>query len=67
MDNDKEFIRAVLLFADDEGGPESYSRWDEERCKRLMPAFYKSYQDLLIAKEVLDRVIKSYYQKYASA
>lgn len=58
--DDEDFIASVLYFQQDKGDPTRSATWDEERCRRLMPAFYKAWQDLKLAEDVLDRMIRTY-------
>lgn len=60
MPSDNEFIENVIYFHFEKGNVTRYMDWDEERCKALMPAFYHALKAHEVAKDILDRVARSY-------
>lgn len=58
--SDEEFTRMVIYYWKDKADPTRLVSWDEERCKRVMPAFYKSWDDYRVSEDILNRVADSY-------
>lgn len=57
--SEAEFVRMVAYYAR-EGDATSFAGWDEARCARVMPSFYKAWKDVEIARDILERVARTY-------
>jgi hypothetical protein len=42
-DSDAEFKRMIAYFWLERGDPTRYTRWDAERCRKLLPDFYLAW------------------------
>lgn len=50
--DDNCFKRMVAYFWKEKEDPERYTDWDEERCKRLMPAFHTAWSQYKVYKKL---------------
>ena len=59
--SDEEFVRMIAIFWQRKSDPTRMTDWDEERCKRLMPAFHAAWVAYKVAEETCDRLADHYH------
>lgn len=67
-EDDKAFCRDVDYFWTEKGDPTRYVRWDEERCKRLMPEFHEAWRKARIYERLAHASLKGmrhFYEEQA--
>lgn len=57
-DDDYEFMGMVAYFYEEKGDPTRFTRWDAERCARLMPDFFFAWSMAKKFRRLADIAIK---------